>query len=119
MYVCRNPKDAMVSFFKFHQTITTPEMGDAPFEDFVALAMDGEVEYGGYWEHLKSGWGRRGHPNLKFVWFEDLKRETAETIRDDYIATRQHVCPRVRADLIGCLTMIFKESLRDDITCSL
>ena len=72
----------MVSFYKFHQTIITPEMGDAPFEDFVRLAMEGEVEYGSYWEHLKSGWARRAHPNLKFVWFEDLKRDTAGTIRE-------------------------------------
>ena len=81
VYVCRNPKDCLVSFYKFHQSIITPEMGDAPFEDFLRLAMDGEVEYGSYWEHLKSGWARRGHPNFKFVWFEDLKRETAKTIR--------------------------------------
>ena len=72
----------MVSFYKFHQTIITPEMGDAPFEDFVKLAMEGEVEYGSYWEHLKSGWARRGQQNLKFVWFEGLKRDTAGTIRE-------------------------------------
>ena len=82
VYVCRNPKDCLVSFYKFHQSIVTPEMGGAPFEDFLKLAMDGEVEYGSYWEHLKSGWARSGHPNFKFVWFEDLKKETAKTIRD-------------------------------------
>ena len=81
VYVCRNPKDAFVSFYKFHQTIITPEMGDTPFEDFVELAKDGEIEYGSYWEHLKSGWGRRGHPNMKFVWFEDLKGDTAGSIK--------------------------------------
>ena len=90
--MCRNPKDCLVSFYKFHQSIVTPEMGGAPFEDFLKLAMDGEVEYGSYWEHLKSGWARRGHPNFKFVWFEDLKRETANTIRDIIDTTYDLIC---------------------------
>ena len=55
-----------------HELIT-PEMGDAPFGDFADLVRDGEIVYGSYWEHLKSGWSRRGHPNMKFIWFEDLK----------------------------------------------
>ena len=61
--------------------LVTPEMGDAPFEDFADLVRDGEIIYGSYWEHLKSGWSRRGHPNMKFVWFEDLKRDTSAQIR--------------------------------------
>ena len=61
--------------------LVTPEMGDASFEDFADLVRDGDIIYGSYWEHLKSGWSRRGHPNMKFVWFEDLKRDTSAHIR--------------------------------------
>ena len=53
--------------------LVTPEMGDAPFGDFADLVRDGEIIYGSYWEHLRRGWSRRGHPNMKFIWFEDLK----------------------------------------------
>ena len=35
-------------------------------------AKDGKILYGSYWEHLKSGWAKRGHPNMKFIWFEDM-----------------------------------------------
>ena len=64
VYVCRNPKDAIVSYYKRHQTIT-PEMGDAPFGDFLDLSKDGKILYGSYWEHLKSGWARKDHQNMK------------------------------------------------------
>ena len=74
VYVCRNPKDTIVSFFKMHE-IVTPEMGD-DFGAFADLVMEGNIVYGSYWEHLKSGWSRRNHPNLKFIWYEDLKRDT-------------------------------------------
>ena len=80
VYVCRNPKDAIVSGYKMHEFIT-PEMGDAPFGDFVDLVMDGNILYGSYWKHLKSGWSRKNHPNMKFIWFEDLKRDTPGQIK--------------------------------------
>ena len=35
-------------------------------------AKDGKILYGSYWEHLKSGWAKRDHPNMKFIWFEDM-----------------------------------------------
>merc|ERR1712186_4860 len=69
VYVCRNPKDAIVSYFKMHEMIT-PEMGDSPFGDYADLAKEGKTLFGSYWEHLKSGWARRDHSNMKFIWFE-------------------------------------------------
>ena len=80
VYVCRNPKDAIVSYYKMHEMIT-PEMGNAPFGDYADLAREGKTLYGSYWEHLKSGWSRKGHPNMKFIWFEDLKSDTAGNIK--------------------------------------
>ena len=69
-----------------HEMIT-PEMGDVSFGDYADLAKEGKTLYGSYWEHLKSGWARRGHPNIKFIWFEDLKSDTAGNIRDHPFVT--------------------------------
>ena len=80
VYVCRNPKDQIVSFYKMHELVA-PEMGDAPFGDFADLVRDGDIIYGSYWDHLKSGWSRQNHPNMKFIWFEDLKRDTPGQIK--------------------------------------
>ena len=48
VYVCRNPKDTVVSFYKMHEMIT-PEMGDASFEDFADL---GSVQHTCLSSHL-------------------------------------------------------------------
>ena len=31
---------------------------------------------------LKSGWSRRNHPNLKFLWYEDMKKDLVPVIRE-------------------------------------
>ncbi len=51
MYVCRNPKDTVVSFYKFVQLLY-PDM-TATFEDFLGMFQDGVMLYGSYWYHLK------------------------------------------------------------------
>ena len=42
--------------------------------------MEGKIEYGSYFKHLKSGWKHRSHPNMKFVWYEDMKKNTAKEV---------------------------------------
>ena len=80
-HVCHPYSIENLTYHKKMHELVTPEMGEAPFEDFADLVRDGEIIYGSYWEHLKSGWSRRGHPNMKFVWFEDLKRDTPAMIK--------------------------------------
>jgi hypothetical protein len=51
VYVCRNPNDAAVSYYKFHDIIA-PEI-EATFEEFIPLFKLGKLQYGSYWYHLK------------------------------------------------------------------
>jgi hypothetical protein len=51
IYVCRNPKDACVSYFH-HTALLFPHFKES-FEHFEAMFMEGKVEYGSYWYHLK------------------------------------------------------------------
>ena len=64
--------------------------------------MKGEVGYGNYWTHLKvafyscgknifflnfyvwlqSGWSKRNHPNLKFIWYEEMKKDHLKVLRE-------------------------------------
>jgi len=81
IYVCRNPKDTCISMFN-HQCVMLNKMtqfkGD--FDRFTELFMDGKVTYGNYFNHLNSGWKRRNHPNFKFIWYEDMRKDSHKEI---------------------------------------
>ena len=101
-----------------HEMIT-PEMGDAPFEDFANLAREGKILYGSYWEHLKSGWSRKGHPNMKFIWFEDLKEDTAGNIKDighflGHNLTKEQVDILCKSTSIDTMRSVSKNLGRDE-----
>ena len=82
VYVCRNPKDAMVSWYH-HTNLMKDSFGyKGSFDQMAEMFMGGHTLYGSYWTMLKSGWSRRYHPNLKFLWFEDMKRDLIPIIKD-------------------------------------
>ena len=81
VYVARNPKDTCVSFFKHNQSMPGHGfIGD--FAEFTELFKSGLLLFGDYWTHILSGWKVRNHPNVKFLWFEDMKKEQRKIIED-------------------------------------
>ena len=52
------------------------------FDQYVELFMTGKLEYGSYFEHLKSAWKCRNHPNMKIVWYEDMKRDSIKEVTE-------------------------------------
>merc|ERR1711892_904888 len=38
--------------------------------------------YGSYWHHLHGGWKLRNEKNLKFIWYEDMKKDTKGIIEE-------------------------------------
>jgi len=81
VYVCRNVKDACVSYFN-HNVGITPHDFQGDFNDFASLFKESLVFYGSYWHHLLGGWKHRNHENLKFIWFEEMKRDQKKVIVD-------------------------------------
>lgn len=83
IYVCRNPLDVCVSFFHHSQLLLHEVMkADRGFAEFAQRFRSGEYKYGSYWSHLKDARRRLGHPNLKFLWYEDLKKDLIPVIKD-------------------------------------
>lgn len=81
VYVARNPKDACVSYY--HHNLSLPNhCFTGNFQQFADLFEEGLHAYGSYWHHLLGGWAVRDHPNVKMVWFEDMKRDQLGVIRD-------------------------------------
>jgi len=74
VYVARNPKDVIVSYFHYHKLMDYHQYsGD--LETFAEYFMKDTVYNAPYFPHLLDAWNKRHHPNLLFVFYEDLKRD--------------------------------------------
>ena len=83
VYVSRNPKDACVSWYYHNLTFGKEHYGfTGDFKDMAALWRNGGTLNGDYFHHVQGAWSRRYHPNLKFLWFEDMKRDLVPVIKD-------------------------------------
>nr|XP_027215124.1 uncharacterized protein LOC113808003 [Penaeus vannamei] len=62
VYVCRNPKDACVSYHHHCRLINTYKF-EGSFETFAGCFMAGDVFYGRFWDHVAAAWERRRQPS--------------------------------------------------------
>ena len=56
--------------------------------------MPGLCFHGGYFEMLESGWKRKHHPNMMFLWYEEMKKDQKKIIKEvckflNYILTEE------------------------------
>lgn len=96
IYVARNIKDVAVSYFN-HSVNLHKFQGN--FDDFCQLFEKDLHMYGSYFHHIKSGWAYKDHPNFRFVWFEDMKKD----IRKEVVATCDfinHPLPTDKLDIL-------------------
>ncbi|XP_056292213.1 amine sulfotransferase [Pseudoliparis swirei] len=74
VYVWRNPKDVLVSFYHFaHSWVLL----DAPqsFEDFFQQFLDGDVYMGSWFDHVKDYQKARDQLNIHFVQYENMLKD--------------------------------------------
>ena len=79
VYVGRNVKDTAVSYYYWLKFLGV-YWGD--FNSFQNSFKDGVLVYGSYWNNIMSAWNKRNHPNLKFIWYEDLHKNKKAIIND-------------------------------------
>ncbi|KAH7972078.1 hypothetical protein HPB52_006324 [Rhipicephalus sanguineus] len=80
IYITRNPYDCCVSFYYHTKGDPDSHFGNGTFDEFLDLFLEGQVDFGDYFEHVMSWYERRFDDNVLFVAYEDLKRDTAEWI---------------------------------------
>jgi len=81
IYVARNPKDVVVSYYHHHK-LTKSVDASLQFSDFVKLFMKELLVEDPYMAHVKEAVGLKDNPNLKFLWYEDMKKDLPSAIRD-------------------------------------
>ena len=80
VYVCRNPKDTCVSYFHHCENDAYGRLED--FEKFAGFFRRGLLCFGDYWHHLKTAYEMRDNPNIKIVWYEEMRKDLPKVIRD-------------------------------------
>ncbi|XP_037090162.1 sulfotransferase 1C4-like [Pollicipes pollicipes] len=80
VYVARNPKDVCVSFYHHSRLMKYNEFhGD--MQAFMEYFMEGLMVATPVIEHMIEAWNMRHHPNICFIFFEDMKRDLQSEIR--------------------------------------
>ncbi|CAF4938640.1 unnamed protein product [Pieris macdunnoughi] len=74
VYVARDPRDVIVSFYLLSRSMTfLGWTGD--FKSFWDLLINDLLYWTPFFEHLKEAWEKRHHPNLLFMFYEELKKD--------------------------------------------
>ncbi|CAN7995751.1 unnamed protein product [Ixodes hexagonus] len=97
-YITRNPYDCCVSDYHHTKILPAYFFEDGTFEEFFDMFVEGKGEYGDYFDHLLSWYEHRGDPNVFFLTYEDLKKDTKSWIvkMADFIG--REYGERVRSD---------------------
>lgn len=81
VYVARNPFDCAVSFYHHTRGFERHyDFADGTFDDYFECFLCGEVDFGDYFDNLLPWYALRNEPNVHFLTYEDLKRNTAGEI---------------------------------------
>lgn len=78
IYIARNPYDCSISCYCFYKGVTSKRIKDVSFGTFLERFHTGKILCGGYFDHLIPWYAMRNEPNVLFITYEQLKRNTGE-----------------------------------------
>ncbi|CAF9933520.1 MAG: hypothetical protein HETSPECPRED_008685 [Heterodermia speciosa] len=82
IYIARNPKDVVTSYYRFESGKSWTGFYDGGWEHWLGMFVDGKVQRGDWFHHVLSWWeASQRAENILFVKYEDLKRDTTAEIR--------------------------------------
>ncbi|CAI9299704.1 unnamed protein product [Lactuca saligna] len=83
VYMCRNPKDALVSWFYFANKLTDKSRTQMTIGEMLNVFVKGFLPYGPYWDHVKEYHKASSEDPTKilFLTYEDMKVDTASKVK--------------------------------------
>lgn len=79
VYVARDPRDVATSFYHLNKTMRTQGyIGD--FKTYWNFFIENLHHWTPYFEHLKEAWEKRDHPNMLFLFYEELSTDLLATV---------------------------------------
>ncbi|XP_014245580.1 sulfotransferase family cytosolic 1B member 1-like [Cimex lectularius] len=80
IYVARNAKDVAVSYYHHNKLLKLHGyVGD--FQQYWDYFEKDLLVYSPYFEHVKEGWERRNHPNVLFIYYENIVKDLKGSIK--------------------------------------
>ncbi|XP_055099838.1 sulfotransferase 1C3 isoform X2 [Symphalangus syndactylus] len=74
VYVARNPKDCLVSYYHFHRMASfMPDPQN--LEEFYEKFMSGKVTCGSWFDHVKGWWAAKDRHQVLYLFYEDIKKD--------------------------------------------
>ncbi|XP_063157486.1 sulfotransferase 1C2-like isoform X2 [Candoia aspera] len=74
IYMARNPKDCLVSYFHFQRmTKVMPHPGT--WEEYLEAFMAGKVAWGSWYNHVKDWWKAKDTHRILYLFYEDIKKD--------------------------------------------
>ncbi|XP_061113470.1 cytosolic sulfotransferase 3-like isoform X1 [Conger conger] len=91
VYVARNAKDNVVSYFHFDRMNSAqPEPGD--WTSYLQKFQEGKLAWGSWYDHVKGWWEKKqAHPKLLYLHYEDLAENMDREL--DRVCSFLGVCP--------------------------
>ncbi|KAL8261706.1 hypothetical protein R6Q59_025755 [Mikania micrantha] len=83
VYIYRNIKDVIVSYYHYLRKYFNARVEDAPFEEAFNEFYQGISWCGPYWDHILGYW-QASHDdgsNILFLKYEDMKQDTASNVK--------------------------------------
>ncbi|CEF70083.1 Sulfotransferase 6B1 [Strongyloides ratti] len=81
IYVVRNPKDVIASYYNHMKNLSCYDFKDGKFNDFFNLFISPEMEWGKYFDNVKSWIPFIDKPNVLFLIYEDLCKDLPTNIK--------------------------------------
>ncbi|XP_026234193.1 sulfotransferase family 5A, member 1 [Anabas testudineus] len=111
IYVSRNPKDVVVSFYHFHKIANfLPEAGS--FAEFLNRFLEGTLHFGSWFDHVK-GWASQTATlnNLLHVTYEEMSVDLHGAIKR---VSSFLQCPLVEEELSSCVKHCNFSNMKDN-----
>ncbi|XP_019935259.2 sulfotransferase family 5A, member 1 [Paralichthys olivaceus] len=111
IYVYRDPKDVVVSFYHFHKMANfLPDAGT--FEGFLKRFLEGTLNYGSWFDHVK-GWSSQKNfmDNLLHITYEEMSLNLHDAIGK---VSSFLQCPLVEEEVNNCVKLCSFASMKNN-----
>lgn len=93
IYIARNPKDVVVSYYYFERDKSWAGGYTGSWEHWLKMFVEGKVQRGDWFDHVLSWWDRRNDENVLFIKYEDLLRDLEVEVKKIAQFLDFQICP--------------------------